>query len=79
MDASSQLVDTLTFRDKAFDSLQDSLRLLRSVKYNYAKCGERCYTTDNLPDRCMVQCNTMHDVLFKIFNTGYQQHTVHTN
>lgn len=69
-------LDYESFRQKSFDSLQDSLKLLRDVKYHYAKCGERCYTTDSLPDRCMVQCNTMHDVFFTIFNTAYQHNTV---
>ena len=76
MEDNLEKLDYESFRQKAFESLQDSLRLLRDVKYHYAKCCERCYSTDSMPDRCMTQCNTMHDQHFNLFNSLYQPSTV---
>mmetsp|Transcript_26006 Transcript_26006/g.46070 ORF Transcript_26006/g.46070 Transcript_26006/m.46070 type:complete len:113 (+) Transcript_26006:966-1304(+) len=68
-----------SFEQRAEDAFQSCLRLLRNVKYRYAKCSLSCYES-NADDpsgkearhRSLDNCFTVHNKFFTLFSQEVQ-------
>lgn len=69
----------LSFAEKSWEELDRSLHLLRDVKLKFCRCGESCFTKEEVPlnswrsirTACLSDCQAAHNSIFDIFSSKF--------
>ena len=79
MEEAARRLSSLSFSQRAEDSLQRVTELLREVKARYARCAAACYAGESVNyeqwvdvrGKCVQPCTKMHDTFFTRFVSEY--------
>lgn len=81
MDKVKDKLGYTSFAEKAWQELEECLRLLRNVKLRFCQCSENCFDQPevdlknwkDLRMSCLEECQSPHNAIFDIFNKKFPQ------